>query len=155
MVTGIAQEDELRFLISFEFTPIISCMATFALRTETTVMHIVPDVAASAGLRIFESGFHRPAVAVSALHFLVPAIQLELGAIMVKIPRFPATGVVAGLTLRAKAFLVHILLLVAAVASGGCIAECRCQVTLLALDFDMAAGELKTRLGMIIGCILP
>lgn len=130
-------------------------MATFALQTEAPIVHIVLGVAASTGLGSIELGFHRPAVAISALRFFMSAIQLELGAIVVKIPRFPATGVVAILTLRTEASLVHILLLMAAIACGGRIAESGCQMTLLALDLGMTAGELKARLGMIIGRILP
>lgn len=138
-------------LSSLEVPPIISSMATLALQTEASIVHIVFGVTASTGLRGFEFGFYWPAMAVSAFRFLVTSIQLEFGAIMVKIPRFPASGVVAIFALRTEAFLVHILLLMAAVASGGCIAECRCQMTLLAFCFDMTAGELKARLGVIIG----
>lgn len=130
-------------------------MAAFALWTESAVMDVILDVAAHAGAPRLFGAIQRFLVAVVAGHLAMCAFQGEPRLIVIEIPGFPSAGVMAGLALRAEASLVHVLLLVTAVASHGRIPKRRCQVALLAIGLGMAAGQRETRFIVVIGGVLP
>lgn len=90
-------------------SPFITGMATIALRTEVTVMYIVPIMAGSAGFGRLDLSFHRALMALVAVRNFVRSGQLEVGLVVIEIPGLPATHVVAFLALRTQAPLVHLL----------------------------------------------
>lgn len=86
-------------------------MALVALGAEAALMFVVILVAAAAGIRGDELALHRFVMAVVAINFLVPAIQLECGSrIVIEVPELPVAGGVAGFALCAEPLLVHIFL---------------------------------------------
>ena len=58
-------------------------MASFALAAEAAVVHVFSLVAADAGAGEAEFAWHRAGVAGHAFQFLMPAVELEFGALAV------------------------------------------------------------------------
>ena len=94
-------------------------MAALAILAKPAIVHIVPGVAAATGGRqchVLVRGFFMAGQTIDAL---VPTIQLELGALVViVVPDFPTTGVVAQTALRTQASLMLIVLQVTRDTSG-------------------------------------
>lgn len=84
-------------------------MATVTLRTEITVVYIVTIMATTAGLRRFHLAIHRALVTLVAVEdVLVRTGQLEIGLVMIEIPRFPTAHVMALLAFRAQTTLMDL-----------------------------------------------
>lgn len=83
-------------------------MATVTLRTKTAVVDIVTIMTSAAGIRCMHLLVHRTHMAFVAVRNLVRPSQFEVGFIVVKVPRLPATHVVALLALGTKTTLVYL-----------------------------------------------
>lgn len=93
-----------------------------------------------------------------AIRLLVPAIELEFGALVViEVPRFPRTGVVARFTFLAQPALVDsiVVFLVAGDAVRWRITEQLRLVAFLAFHFHMHAEQWKARPAVIDQRIFP
>jgi len=151
-----AQHDGGYALINFDFPEIAGAVAAFALLTETAIVHILLAMTAATGQGRTELFFYRPIMAGQASGLAVGAIELEPGAqVVIEVPGFPGTGVVAAVALRTKALLVHILFVMTAVTGHGGVAEGRSGVALGARRRDMCAGQRESRPGVIVGCVAP
>jgi hypothetical protein len=97
-----------------DLLPIIAIVTAITTIPVITVMHVVPVVTAAACSGSHHLFVHRLGVARITFmrRFLVRPVQLKLGLIVVKIPRFPVTRVVANLTFSTQFLLVDIFFLV-------------------------------------------
>jgi hypothetical protein len=86
-------------------------MAMLTLIAVRTIMLIILVMASDAGRSQYYFLVYRNIVAAAALDFLVFPIQFEIGFIVVKIPVFPVTCVVAFFTSSSKRAFMHILFL--------------------------------------------
>lgn len=127
------------FALSLEFLPVAFDVATFTLRTETTLVHIVLEVAGDTYPAQLSLANNRLFVTVIARRFLVRAIECKACLRVVKIPGLPGSRVVAGFAFGPQTPLVLIVLFMTGIAGRWRITESRRQVTLLALDLGMTA----------------
>jgi len=113
-------------------------MTALAVAPEVAAVHIVVVVAAGAGAGQAHLLFHGSKMAGVAIKLLVPAVQFEIGALVViKAPGLPVTRVVALAAVRAEPELVFVFLPVAGDTFALGILEGRGQVALLALDLGV------------------
>lgn len=115
-------------------------VTAFALLAESAFVNIVVRVAGDAGAGQFDPRFDRCAMAGNAGRFDMCAVKLEVGAVMVELPEAPITGVVALLAIAPQGLAVRIVIAMAGHAFGLCILECRCLVTILAID-DLVSAQ--------------
>ena len=112
-------------------------MATPAKQAEFPVMYIVLSVTTVTGLCHF-APFQGLSVAGPALQTLMGAIKHEFGPrVMVKVPILPVAGIVAKVTVRAKAQLMHVVFFMAAVTIQGSILKSLCLMAFLAFHLTM------------------
>lgn len=70
-------------------------MATLTLKAKFAMVHVIIDVATTAGIGHFQYFGHRQPVALIAAQFAMCAVEFEIGFVVVKIPSLPVAHVVA------------------------------------------------------------
>lgn len=115
-------------------------MATLAIAPEAAIVYIVAVMTAGAGPGKAYLLFRGFFVTGTAIESAVPAVQLEMGALVViEIPSLPVARVVTLTAVRSQAQLVFVVLLVAGDALALRVFVGLSQMTFLALDFGVFA----------------
>lgn len=113
------------------------------LHAKCTIMLIILFVTADTGSCQHDLGSNRGIVAVDTLKILVFPIQFEAGFIVIEIPIFPVSGVVASFTSGAKRAFMHILLLMTRPAVRFRFFEDHSQMAFLALYQRVFSRQLE------------
>lgn len=131
-------------------------MATIAVPAEPSVVHVVDLVTAHAGRAGAHPRRHWTLVTSLALQPAVPAVERERRApVMIEIPAFPGTRVVAILATRSETQLVLVVVAVTADACRGDVFKRRRQMALVASDLRVRAEQWKPRQTVIKQRTLP
>ncbi len=114
-------------------------------------MHVVPGVAAIAGIGWFLSG-ELIGVTATAVHFPVGTMQLEFRiAIVIETHFLPIRFHMTVLALRAQTALVHVILLMAADAGCGKLACVQGRrVTCATFDRPMRVSQREVRVPLVV-----
>jgi len=124
-------------------------MAVLAMIPECAIVFIILAVATDTADGQRHLGVSRRFMALRTADVLVFPFQFEIGSIVVEIPIFPITRVVAISTIRAQRALMNILLFVAGTAIRLGILKCSVQMTFLAFCQQVLPGKRKTRHPMV------
>lgn len=130
-------------------------MAMLTLQSERAIVLVVLFMATDTGGSQHQFGSYRPTVTTNTFNFLVLVVQFEIGLVMVKVPVFPITGVMAGITSRAESPLVHILLFVTGHTIGFGFLELNRQMTFLTFDQYVLPDKREARHRMVEFSLLP
>src|SRR5512135_444461 len=88
-------------------------MTMLTLLTKVSIVLVVLVMAAIASSSQNNRCLHGDFMAINAFKIFVLPVQLEAGFVMIEIPAFPITGVVAIITTRSQCAFVDVLLFVA------------------------------------------
>jgi len=132
-----------------------SNVAVITLTSKCTIVLVILVMAADTVRAQIDLGAYRILVALCAAYILVFSIQLELGFIVVEIPIFPVTGVVAKLTTCSQRAFMRILFFVARPAVRLGILERGRGMALLALDQNVLSSKREAGLTVIERSLFP
>lgn len=127
-------------------------MATVTPIAKISVVHIITVMATAARTGQHHLLRHRLLMAVVALigYFLMRAVQLEIGLVVVEVPSLPRARRVADLAFGSQFAFVHVILFMARPAIGFRIFEGWSQVALLAADQCMLTQQRECRHAIVI-----
>jgi hypothetical protein len=137
------------------FTPldrleVIRRMASLAVVTEFTVMHVIAAVASAAGIADLDINRHRARMAGLATKFPVCSIDLEPGLpVVIELPDRPVGRAVTGTAIRAELLLVNIFVTMAVETRLRRVAETGCFVAIRAYRITVSADEWKHGKAMV------
>jgi hypothetical protein len=92
--------------------PRLTDMAVLALHSKCTIMFIILVVATDTTGRLGQFVAYRVFMATDTLDVLVLPVQLEAGFIVIEIPIFPVTGIVASVAAFPERAFMHVLFFV-------------------------------------------
>jgi len=96
-------------------------MTSFTLWAETSVMLVILLVTTDTGRRGYDLLVHTLGVTGITIESFMSAVEFEAGpCIVIKVPEFPVSYIVAVLALCTQPSSMNVLALMTAMASGGC-----------------------------------